>query len=144
MPAPKRFTVTQDEHGVAAVVELACCATAGICVHSRARAQRVVDVLNERCVVGSRPDRIEAPSELLPPGASISAFDPIMLRASAEAYNRGPHREPAPLGEHAMTIKAWVVLYLLDRSGLATPVSTTEASSQSSDEALGTPGRGRR
>ncbi len=71
-------------------------------------------------------------------------FDSIMLRAAAEAHNRDPRREPVPLGEHAMMIKAWVVLYLLDRSGLATLVQTTKASSQGSDEALGTTGRGRR
>lgn len=52
---------------------------------------------------------IDAPNEYLPNGAEASSFDPVVLRANAEAHNRHPF-------DHDMQVKAWVVLWLLDQA----------------------------
>lgn len=53
------------------------------------------------------PDPRNCPKELLPPGASASRFDPQVLRAAAEAYNRRAY-------DTHMPVHAWTVLVLLD------------------------------
>lgn len=55
------------------------------------------------------PARVECPRELLPNGATLCSFDTGMLRFAAERHNEHPM-------DHSMEIKAWVVLWLLDRA----------------------------
>lgn len=49
----------------------------------------------------------EVPDRYLPEGVSGSTFDPVVLRAAAEAHCRHPF-------DHEMKVKAWLVLWLID------------------------------
>jgi hypothetical protein len=53
---------------------------------------------------------IEAPKRLLPRSVSAASFDPYMLAMSAKTINAGVI--------HEVVVKAWVVLWLLERAGL--------------------------
>lgn len=67
------------------------------------------------------PARVECPEHLLPNGATYSACDPEMLRLAAEAHNA------ASVGPHTIQVKAWVVLWLLERADAAAGLTTKEA-----------------
>src|SRR3954452_23647876 len=54
------------------------------------------------------PSFVEIPREYLPDDIGGSSFDPVVLRAAAEAHSR--HRF-----DHDMRVKGWVVLWLLDQ-----------------------------
>ena|SRR5919205_2122617 len=55
--------------------------------------------------------QIPCPQHLLPGGGTDPSFDPDVLRAAAEAFNKHPWAND-------MQVKAWVVLYLLEKAGL--------------------------